>query len=295
MSYSIGVDLGGTNIKAVAVTGSGQVLDHITAATEDDDSTRWAGRVRELINTLAGRRDEPPACVGLASPGMVARDGRSIAAVHGQLERLAGLDWTTFLKTTAPVLVLNDAHAALLGEVWQGAAVGCQDAVLLTLGTGGGGAILAGGRLLKGHTGRGGHIGHICLNIDGPPDAIGIPGSLEEAIGDRTLAARSAGRFTSTERLVAAHLAGDEAATRVWLRSVYQLACAVASVINLLDPEVVIIGGGIARADRALFDPLEEYLEHLEWRPDGHRVRLLPAALGDLAGALGAAYNAMRA
>ena len=166
---------------------------------------------------------------------------------------------------------------------------------MLTLGTGVGGAILAGGRLLKGHIGRGGHIGHICLNIDGQPDTIGIPGSLEEAIGDRTLAARSAGVFTSTEQLVAAHLAGDGAATRVWLRSVYQLACAVASVINMVDPEMVIIGGGIARASRALFDPLEEYLERLEWRPNDHRVRVLPAALGELAGAMGAAYNAMRA
>jgi glucokinase len=190
------------------------------------------------------------------------------------------------------VALLNDAHAALLGEVWQGAAAGARDAVLLTLGTGVGGAILSGGRLLTGHLGRGGHLGHTCLDVDGEPDSLGIPGTLEEAVGNRTLARRSAGRFDSTERLVAAHLAGDPQASRVWLRSVYQLACAVTSLINTLDPEVVIIGGGIARAGAPLFDPLGRYLDLMEWRPGGHRVRIEPAALGRLAGALGAARYA---
>jgi glucokinase len=163
---------------------------------------------------------------------------------------------------------------------------------MLTLGTGVGGAILTDGQLLRGHLGRGGHIGHICLNVDGLPNSIGIPGTLEEAIGNRTVAVRSSGRFTSTEQLVAAHLASDPEASRIWLRSVYHLACAVTSMINVLDPEVVIIGGGIARAGQALFGPLGDYLEGMEWRPQGNGVRILPAILADQAGALGAAYNA---
>ena len=294
MNYAIGVDLGGTNIKAVAVSESGEVMSQSALGSGDDAEAAWAARVREQISALEERLGEPAAGIGIAAPGMVARDGRSMASVSGHLESLQGFDWADYLRADRPLKLLNDAHAALLGELWLGAAAGAQDAVLLTLGTGVGGAILAGGRLLTGHLGRGGHIGHICLDADGAPDSLGIPGTLEEAVGSRTLAYRSRGFFTSTEQLVAAHLAGDANASRVWLRSIYQLACAVTSMINVLDPEAVIIGGGIAGAGEALFAPLNHYLDLMEWRPGGHRVRILPAALGPLAGALGAAHCAMR-
>jgi len=211
----------------------------------------------------------------------------------GKLRGLEGLSWTESLKTSHPVPVLNDAHAALLGEVWVGAAIGYRNAVLLTLGTGVGGAIFADGRLYQGHLGRAGHLGHISLNPDGQPDIVGTPGSLEQTIGNATLPERSGGRFTSTRQLVAAHLKGDEKATDVWLRSVYNLAAGITSIINAVDPEVIIIGGGIAQAGPALFDPLERFLETVEWRPQGHRVRIIPAALGDFAGTIGAAYYAL--
>jgi glucokinase len=74
----------------------------------------------------------------------------------------------------------------------------------------------------------------------------------------------------------------------------YNLAVGITSIVNALDPEVIIIGGGIAQAGPALFDPLDRFLERVEWRPQGQRVRIIPAALGDLAGTLGAAYHAMR-
>jgi glucokinase len=79
----------------------------------------------------------------------------------------------------------------------------------------------------------------------------------------------------------------------VWLRSVHRLACAVASIVNVLDPEVVILGGGIARAGPALFKPLAGFLDSVEWRPLGRGVRVLPAALGELAGAIGAARSVL--
>jgi len=295
MDYAIGIDLGGTNIKAVAVSAAGEVLAQSEAETGGDERSAWAGLVRGQIAALEGGFGSPAAGVGLASPGMVAADGRSMASVSGHLETLQGFDWVDYLRIERGFALLNDAHAALLGEVWQGAAAGARDALLLTLGTGVGGAILTGGRLLTGHLGRGGHLGHTCLDVDGEPDSLGVPGTLEEAIGNRTLAKRSRGLFDLTERLVAAHLAGDANASRVWLRSVYQLACGVTSLINVLDPEVVIIGGGVARAGAALFDPLNEYLNLMEWRPGGRRVLIRPAALGRVAGALGAALSAMLA
>jgi glucokinase len=213
--------------------------------------------------------------------------------MRGRLRGIEGFIWTDFLESPKPVFVLNDAHAALLGEVWQGAAKGYRDVVLLTLGTGVGGAVLADGRLLKGQIGRAGHLGHISVNSDGAPDIVGTPGSLEEMIGNYNLSDRSGGRFTSTRELVAAHLNGDTDATRIWLRSVFHLGVAVASFINAFDPEIVVIGGGIAQAGPALFEPLNEYLDRFEWRPMGTRVPVKVAALGDVAGAIGAAYYAM--
>ena len=248
MSYAIGIDLGGTNIKAVAVTADGDVIEHSTCEVEDEAVGALAEIIRQQIAEFERRRGEQASWIGIASPGQQAPDGLSMASVGGRLHGLEGVVWTELLKAEHPIPVINDAHAALLGEVWKGAGRGCLDVVLLTLGTGVGGAILAGGRLLTGHIGRAGHLGHISLNVDGAPDIIGIPGSLEDAIGNSTLAARSNGRFTTTRQLVEAYRADDAAASDIWLRSVYQLACAVASIINILDPEVLILGGGIAQA-----------------------------------------------
>ena len=293
MSYAIGIDLGGTNMKAVAVTEDGEVLARANAPTsEREGAAAVAANVARQLASLEAELGGRASAVGMAAPGLVARDGRSMASISGHLESIEGFDWAEHLSGRGLAL-LNDAHAALVGEVWRGAAAGASDAVLLTLGTGVGGAILSGGRLLRGQLGRAGHLGHMCLDVDGARDSLGIPGTLEEAIGNRTLPLRSGGRFDSTERLVAAHTAGDAEATRVWLRSVFYLACAVTNIINAFDPEFIIIGGGVARAGEALFGPLGEYLDTMEWRPQGHRVRVAPAALGDLAGALGAARNAL--
>ena len=114
------------------------------------------------------------------------------------------------------------------------------------------------------------------------------------AIGNCTIGERTRGRFSTTHELVAAHLAGDADATAVWLRSVRTLACAIASFVNILDPEAAIIGGGIARAGAALFQPLQQFVDEVEWRPGGQRVKILPAQLGEFAGAFGAAWHALR-
>jgi glucokinase len=293
MRYAIGVDLGGTNIKIGVVSEEGQMLERSTCETQTDSPLSWVETIRNRIKEIEQDQGESAHWIGLAAPGLAASDNLSIASMPGKLQGLEGLNWTDSLQTSHPVPVLNDAHAALLGEAWKGAAVGCQYAALLTLGTGVGGAILAEGRLFKGHTGRAGHLGHMSLNPDGPPDIVGTPGSLEQMVGNSTLAARSRGLFTSTRSLVEAHLAGDAEATDIWLRSVYYLAAGINSTINAIDPEVVILGGGIAQAGPALFDPLACFMERIEWRPQGTRVPIIPAVLGDLAGTLGAAYHAM--
>jgi predicted NBD/HSP70 family sugar kinase/uncharacterized phosphosugar-binding protein len=296
MRYAIGIDLGGTNVKLAAVTEGGEVLDRATFETRDEADGGWAARIREAVRAMEGRRAERARWIGVASPGLPTPDGQSVAALEGRLGGLVGLVWSELLETRATVRVLNDAQAALVGEAWKGAAVGCRDAVLVTLGTGVGGAILSEGRLLRGHIGRAGHLGHISLDPDGPPPpTTNVPGALETMIGNALVGARTGGRFRDTAELVEAHLRGDAEATEAWLRSVHRLACGISSVVNVVDPEVVIIGGGIAAAGPALFEPLRRFLDVVEWRPLGKGVRLVPAALGEAAGALGAARAAMLA
>jgi glucokinase len=165
---------------------------------------------------------------------------------------------------------------------------------MITLGTGVGGAAMVHGRLLRGFTGKAGHLGHTCLDVAGTPDICGTPGSLEDAIGNWTIKARSGGRFETTHELVEAYRRGESHAATVWLKSVKALACAIGTFTNILDPEVAVIGGGIARAGAALFDPLERMVREVEWKTGATGIRLAPAELGELAGAFGAAYHAKR-
>jgi len=211
----------------------------------------------------------------------------------GRLAGLQGLDWTAYLAWSNIVPVLNDAHAALLGESWLGAARSLKNVFMLTLGTGVGGAAIVDGKLLRGEIGRGGHLGHISLDPHGLPDVTGMPGSLEDVIGNCTIEIRTKGRFKTTHDLIAAHLQKDREASAIWLESVQALACGIASLINVLDPAAVIIGGGIARSGPALFEPLQQALDKVEWRPAGDRVKLLAAELGEFAGAYGAAFAAL--
>lgn len=294
MSFVIGIDLGGSSIKVVTVTATGETIARANLDFDPNVRMEWAEKIRTIFTRFRTKPDFGSLTIGVSAPGLAAKDARSIAVMPGRLHGLEGLDWTQFLETPRVVPVLNDAHAALLGESWIGAARGFRHVIMLTLGTGVGGAILSDGQLLRGAFGKGGHLGHLCLNVDGPPDVCGMPGSLETAIGNYNIRERSGGRFDTTHALVDAHRAGDAVATDVWLKSVRALACAIGSYGNILDPEAVIIGGGIARSGPALFEPLQRFLDEVEWRPAGGRVKLLPAALGDLAGAYGAAFNALK-
>lgn len=292
--YAIGLDLGGSSIKGVAVGFDGNLLQRENFEFDPDRPRNWAERSLQLVKFLEGEREAKPTIIGVSAPGLAARDGLSISYMPGRLQGLEGFNWTQFLAHPLPVPVLNDAHAALLGEVWVGAARDQQNVIMLTLGTGVGGAALVDGRLLKGEIGRGGHLGHNCLDPEGPRDVTGIPGSIEVLIGNCTIAERTGNRFATTHELIQAFEKGDSAAADIWLQSLKALACTIATYINVFDPGCVIIGGGIARAGESLFGPLEKFVRDVEWQPGGHQVPILPAQLGELAGAFGAAWNAIK-
>jgi len=297
MKWAAGIDLGATRIKALACDPDGHALERRISPTQDGQHDHgqpaWAMRIKELLQAFERERGCPPAALGISAPGLAAMDGHAVECMPGRMGGLEGFDWRSFLNRP-DIQVINDAHAALLGEVWQGAARGARDAILLTLGTGVGGAIWSDGRLLRGHRNRGGHLGHICLDPDGPPDITGIPGSLEDAVGEATLAQRTQGRFASTQALLAAVVQGDPLAQESWRRMIHCLGCGIASLINVCDPELVVLGGGIAEAGAALLRPLQEMLDRVEWRPGGQRAHIVRAELGEWAGAFGAAWNALQ-
>ena len=176
----------------------------------------------------------------------------------GRLQGLENFDWTDFLQQ--PTWVLNDAVAAMMAEAKFGAAKNKKNVVMLTLGTGVGGAILIDGKPYQGAFNKAGHIGHMVINDEGDCDVTGMPGSLEECIGNVRLKKDRRGKFTSTHELLDAYRNGDAFAKEIWLKSVRQLAIGLASVTNILSPETIVLGGGITEAGNDLFEPLKEYM-----------------------------------
>ncbi len=296
MNYGIGIDLGGTQIKSARFDMStGRLLATAMAPTNDGQGDGaepgFAIAIRNLVLHHEAEAGERSKVVGVSAPGLADRDGTCIRYMPGKLSGLENLVWTDFLQR--PARCLNDAHAALMGEIWQGAAKARQNVVMLTLGTGVGGAAVCNGRLLQGQTGRAGHLGHLTVDMEGPLDCTGIPGSLEYAIGNGSLAQRSGGRFAMTRDLIAAMEAGDAGACDAWDRSIKALAVTVAGLINAFDPEFVLVGGGVANAWEHIEPGLTRWLHLFEWRPGGHSVPVVHASLGEWAGCYGAVNFAL--
>lgn len=297
MNYGIGIDLGGTQIKGGFFDlKKGKMLAKDSVDSRDGD---WEGNVpafgveaRGLVDSLEKKAKKEAEIAGVSAPGLARRDGSAIASLPNRLDGLEGFVWADVLGK--PGAVLNDAHAALMGELWQGGAKGLRDVVLLTLGTGVGGAIVADGKLLRGNIGRAGHLGHLSIDFHSEMRTIcGAPGGLEDFVGNHNIVERTGGRFGTTLALVEAVAGGkDEEAERIWDESMRALAAAISSIANVIDPQVVLIGGGISKAWKQIEPRVSHWLDEFEWRPGGARVELRRAELGEWAGAYGAVYNA---
>ncbi len=286
---AIGIDLGGTRIKGVLLEcRSGNLLHSEIMQTDESQPESWQNAVMEIEKRLYACSEGPVAGVGIAAPGLAGADGRSIANMPGRMSGLENFDWAGFLQK--PVSILNDAHAALFAEAHYGCGKGLDNIVMLTLGTGVGGGLWLNGKLYEGFLKRAGHLGHISLDSRGiDPDITQIPGSLENAIGNATVPARSFNRYRDTEMLVKAYELGEPLASLVWLNSVRDLAVAIASLINTFAPDLVIIGGGITLAGESLFGPLQQFLDVFEWRPSGNATPVKRAFFDEWSGAVGAA------
>lgn len=291
VKFAIGIDLGGTRIKGIVVDADGNTLHKLYMPTNDSDGAVWKKAVADTVNELSQKVNDSRGVVGISAPGLPSDDNSSIVYMPGRMQGLENFEWRKFLQK--PTYVLNDAIAALIAESKFGAAKNRKHVVMVTLGTGVGGAILIDGKPYTGAFSKAGHIGHMVINDVGDCDITGMPGSLEECIGNCTIGKRSKGRFNSTRDMLDAYQKGDDFATEIWLKSVRQLAIGLASLTNILSPEMIVLGGGIAEAGNVLLDPLNEYMAEFEWRTGGNKVEIVKAVYSDLAGAVGAASFAM--
>ncbi|HAQ21674.1 MAG TPA: ROK family protein [Prolixibacteraceae bacterium] len=284
---TIGIDLGGTRIKAVAINQSGDILHQNYQPTNDGDDSIWKNAVLNAVREIQDQIRDQNTVIGISAPGLPNSQNTAIAYMPGRLQGLENFIWSDFLGSKT--FVLNDAISAMMAEARFGAAKGRKNVIMLTLGTGVGGAILIEGKPYQGAFNKAGHLGHLVIDSEGEPDVIGIPGSLEDAIGNCTILKRSSGKYNSTLELLQAHRGGDLFASEVWLSSVKKLAIGLASLTNILSPEMIILGGGITEAGSDLFDPLEKFMSNYEWRTGGNRTQIVKAQYGDLAGAVGVA------
>ena len=288
--FLLGIDLGGTHIKAVLMDKDFHILDSHLTQTDDQDQTdvseRWKNSIRNLVDSFQQKTNHQIRKIGFSAPGLANEHNTAIASLPNRLAGLEHFLWSEWLGT--PTYVLNDAHAALIAESKLGAGKGYQHIILLTLGTGVGGGMMINGKLIQNQYNRAGHFGHLSISDDPRQSIVGAPGSLEYAIGDYSVGTRSYGRYDSTHNLVNDYQAGNPFASWVWLNSVEKLARGINSLINAFSPEIVILGGGISKAGEALLGPLKDFLGIYEWETGGFRTPIVLAESGSDAGAVGA-------
>ena len=304
-----GIDVGGTKCLALAVDGEGSVLGEVRVPTPPSDGL--VGTLGGLVAELESSLGRSMAGVGVGAPGLVDQHGvlRAAPNVPGTVELAVGPRLASL--TERPVQVDNDATCATEAEWRLGAARGATDAVMVTLGTGIGAGLVCGGQLQRGRHGFAGEVGHMVVDPDGPRCPCGRRGCWERyasGSGLRRLAreAAEAGQLAHVvaqaggdpdgvmgEQVVAAAREGDAEALDVIERFAWWVGLGLVNLTNVLDPEVLVIGGGLARAGDVVLEPVRRAFAELLYAP-GHRThpRIVLATLGERAGALGAALLA---
>ncbi|MFN7920812.1 MAG: ROK family protein [Bryobacteraceae bacterium] len=295
--YSIGVDLGGTNLRAAAVDESGAVLDKVSL-----DTDLQAGRDRvidDIVRNIVTLRDRlgPGGLtgVGIGVPGFIRLKEGMIVGSHN----MPGFDDFPVRdeisrRLGSPVMLENDANAAALGEKWMGAGRDVDDLVLLTLGTGIGGGIISGGRVLHGYVGMAGELGHITVMPYGNPCGCGNRGCLEKhasATAVETMAKLVAlGDNLTSKEVYDLAVAGNPLAKRIFESMGRALGIALASLINIFNYPLYLLSGGALPAweffSPAMFEEIRE--RSFTFRHAATRVE--QATLGNEAGLYGAAY-----
>jgi glucokinase len=311
----IGVDLGGTKLLAGAVDPALNVHHRATRSSRGSDQ---AGVLDTVVDAVLEMRDAVEAAsgtvdaVGIGIPCLIdAERGIAVMAVNLPLTDLPFRDLMAE-RLDLPVFVDNDANGAMLAEWRFGAAAGARDAALLTLGTGIGGGLVVGGALQRGSQGAGAELGHMVVQADGPRCQGSCPnhGCLEAMCSGTALvreAIRIAGErpaselgFALTEgREISGPLVtelahdGDSAAIEVLTLIGSWLGVGIANLVNMLNPDVVVVGGGVIAAGELLLEPARAVVARRALSPSKEHVQIVPARFGAESGMLGAAALAL--
>ena len=308
--HAVGLDIGGTKIAGGVVTGGGRVLDRTRVPTPPDDEAATLAALFAVVDDLLVRHPGVEA-IGLGAAGLVERPG-GIArwAPHNTYRRME-LRRLLHERTGLPTSVDNDANAAAWAEARFGAGAGADDLVLVTVGTGIGGGLVLDGRLYHGEHGFAGELGHLIVDPDGDRCACGNRGCLEAMASGSTLgrlgreaaASDPAGRLATLaggpglvtgEVVFAAASEGDKVALALFERVGHWLGVGIASLVTIFDPDLVVVGGGVAAAGELLLAPARASFERYVHARD-HRdlPPVVPARLGADAGLVGAATLAL--
>lgn len=295
--YSIGVDLGGTNLRAAAISENGEILEKISGKTDlsggrDAVLDDIVGRILELRERLAA---EELAGVGIGVPGFIRMD-EGVIVGSNNLPELEGVPVRDEIERRlgSAVILENDANAAALGEKWMGAGRDVEDLVLLTLGTGIGGGVISGGRVLHGFVGMAGEIGHITVVANGNPCGCGNHGCLEKHASATAVEAMAylmgLGEGLTAKDVFELAEKGEPLARAVFARMGAALGQALAALINIFNFPLYLLSGGLLPAwdyfAPAMFAEIE--MRSFTWRHTKTRVER--AILGNEAGLYGAAY-----
>jgi len=307
----IGVDAGGTKLLA-GVIHEDLTVGHCVRRL-------WSGGDRaEVLDTMveavseAVRAADGARAVGFGIPSLVDfATGTSVSSVHLPLDGVPFRDLMSE-RLGLPVYVDNDVNLAVLAERAAGAARGASNVVMLTIGTGIGSGVVVDGRLMRGTTGAAAEIGHMTIDEHGPPCQGTCPGrGCLEVMASGTAIGREgteAGRrepssalgravaqrgMVSGEEVTALAVAGDAVACRVLAAIGRSLGAGIASVVNIFEPEVVVVGVGASAAGDLLLDPAREVVAHRALRPSRNHVRVVPAELGERAGMIGGGLFAL--
>jgi glucokinase len=296
----LAADLGGTNLRIGAVEGDGSIL-HLTKrpTPKNVSPAGLIGLVREMADECAtAMPDKDGFCaIAFTAPAPVAKDFDGVLTKLPNLPSLVGMNLKSELKALfdLPVIVENDATAAGIGEDWIGASRGVENSICVTLGTGIGGGIIINGEPIRGKDGIGGEIGHICVEPDGHPCGCGSHGCIEQYASATAIVrmAREAGMDVETAKDVYdAHTQGDQRADTVFRAMGRYLGITLAGLANALNPEMLVICGGVTEGWDAFAGHVENEISIRAYAAAAARAKLVKGELGDNAGMIGAARSA---
>jgi glucokinase len=289
----IGVDLGGTKIAAGAVDRRGAVTARIERPTPTSSEDALLSELDELVESITQDVGGVEA-LGFGIPSTIdQRSGLAVSSVHVPL---TDVDLRTRMgeRFELPVAIDNDGNAAAIAEWKLGAGKGTRDMIMITLGTGIGGGLILDGRPYRGSMGAGAELGHMVLKYDGPPCIGSCPGrghfeSLVSGTAANALARTVLSSPDATGRdLVLRASEGDARAREALAGFGRILGAGLASLVNVFNPEAIVIGGGFGEAGELLYGPAREVVAREALAPARDIVRIVPAELGAEAGLIGA-------